>query len=82
MRGKGGGARIGNWRSECTTCNNFNQTIRYRATRALRELHAEDYARLRREAEVDMYPQVIEDFTAMYPESRDDVSRETSETER
>lgn len=62
-RGAGGSARIGNYRSVCATCNNFSQTVRRVTMRRLQDLHREDYDRIRVRVEVDLYPQVIEEWS-------------------
>lgn len=62
MNGRGGAARIGNRRSTCRTCNNFAQNVRRIATKRLRQKHEEEYAALRRRVEMDLYPQVIEEW--------------------
>lgn len=63
MNGIGGRARIGNRRSRCTTCNNFVQNVMRLTRKRLKELHEDDYARLRLQVERDLYPQVIEDWS-------------------
>lgn len=61
--GVGGAARIGNRRSRCSTCNNFAQNV-MRLTRArLKERHEDEYQQLRLRCELDLYPQVIEDWS-------------------
>lgn len=62
-QGSGGYARIGNRRGECTTCNNFAQNVRRRATTELKARYSEEYENIRTRVEVDLYPQVIEDWT-------------------
>lgn len=61
-RGHGGGTRIGNRRGTCSSCNNFNQRVVRLASKFLREKYPEEYAKLRLRAELDLYPQVIEEF--------------------
>jgi hypothetical protein len=57
--------RIGNRRGRCDTCNNFNQAV-MRLTRArLKELHADEYERLRLQVEMDLYPGVIEKWNVL-----------------
>lgn len=69
MNGIGGGARIGNRRSRCATCNNFNQNVmRYTRTR-LKERHTEEYNRIRLEVEIELYKRVLESFKRRYPGS-------------
>lgn len=62
MRGLGGGARIGNRRNVCTTCNNFVQNVMRLTRKRLMELHREEYEQIRLRAELDLYPQVIDDW--------------------
>lgn len=61
-RGVGGRARIGNNRNSCTTCNNFVQRVMRLTRKRLKELHPEEYEQIRLRVELDLYPQVIEDF--------------------
>lgn len=63
MRGVGGGARIGNRRNRCSTCNNFAQNVMRMTRKRLKEQHEDEYARIRMQVELDLYPQVIEDWT-------------------
>jgi len=56
----GGGARIGNRRSQCTTCNNFAQNVMRMTRKRLKEAHAEEYEVIRLKVELDLYPQVVE----------------------
>jgi len=62
-RGAGGSARIGNFRSICTTCNNFSQNVRRLAQKRLKEEYPEEYEEIRIRVEADLYPQVIEDWS-------------------
>ena len=62
-RGAGGSARIGNFRTICTTCNNFSQNVRRLTAKRLKEAHAEEYEAIRIRVEADLYPQVIEDWS-------------------
>ena len=62
MQGVGGGARIGNRRSQCTTCNNFAQNVMRHTRKRLMEEHPEEYRRIRLEVEVELYGGVIEEF--------------------
>ena len=64
MNGHEGAARIGNRRSRCRTCNNFAQNVRRIATSRLMQEHRDEYERLRVQAEMDLYPQVIEEWRA------------------
>ena len=68
LRGLGGKARIGNRRNRCTTCNNFAQNVMRLTRRKLKELHEEEYERIRLRVEMDLYPQVMEDFLEAHPE--------------
>jgi hypothetical protein len=52
--------RIGNRRGICMTCNAFVQAVKRHAASRLKELHAEDYERMRLAVEMDLYPGVIE----------------------
>lgn len=69
MRGHGGGARIGNHRNECTTCNNWAQNVMRLTRKMLKSEHEDEYAKIRFRVEMDLYPQVIEDFIAQHPRS-------------
>lgn len=62
QRGVGGRARIGNNRNRCTTCNNFAQNVMRLTRKRLKELHSEEYEAIRQRVELDLYPQVIENF--------------------
>jgi hypothetical protein len=67
MRGRGGAARIGNRRNSCDTCNNFAQNVMRLTRKRLADAHQNEYARLRLEVEVNLYPQVIETFNRKHP---------------
>jgi len=69
MRGHTGMARIGNRRNRCPTCNNFAQNVMRLTRKRLMERYAEEYTEIRLRTERDLYPQVIEDWTARHPES-------------
>lgn len=69
MRGHEGGARIGNRRNSCTTCNNFNQNVMRMTRKRLKERYEEEYKVIRAQVEFDLYPQVIEDWHAEHGES-------------
>lgn len=69
MHGVGGGARIGNRRSQCATCNNFAQNVMRGTRKRLMETHADEYKRIRLEVEIDLYRQVKADFDVRYPGS-------------
>lgn len=58
----GGKARIGNHRNKCTTCNNFAQNVMRMTRKRLKERHEEEYISIRVQVELDLYPQVIENF--------------------
>jgi hypothetical protein len=73
MAGGEGGQRIGNNRSTCTTCNNFTQNVRRLTLTRLKERFPQDYEELRVRTEMDLYPQVIDDFTAKAEEARREV---------
>jgi hypothetical protein len=66
-RGLGGGARIGNRRSVCSTCNNFAQSVMRLTRKKLKEKYEHEYEQIRLQAEMDLYPQVIEDWNASNP---------------
>lgn len=70
MRGHEGMARIGNRRNRCRTCNNFVQNVMRLTRKRLMERHAEEYTMIRLRTELDLYPQVMEDWTAANPQSR------------
>jgi len=67
MRGIGGGTRIGNRRNQCTTCNNFAQNVMRMTRTFLKEAHTEEYERIRLRVELDLYPQVLENFILQHP---------------
>lgn len=67
MRGHGGRARIGNRRNKCTTCNNFAQNVMRLTRSRLKAAHEEEYMRIRLRVELDLYPQVMEDFPVRWP---------------
>ena len=62
LHGIGGGARIGNRRNRCETCNNFAQNVMRMTRKRLKERHEEEYISIRVQVELDLYPQVIENF--------------------
>jgi hypothetical protein len=68
MRGLGGKARIGNRRNRCTTCNNFAQNVMRLTRRKLKEMHEAEYELIRLRVEMDLYPQVMEDWLEGHPE--------------
>lgn len=51
-----GGARIGNRRSVCTTCNNFAQAVMRLTLRRLKERFPDAFEELRVRTELDLYP--------------------------
>lgn len=57
-------------RSTCTTCNNFAQNVRRMTLTRLKEAHPKDYETIRLRVEVDLYPQVLENFIATNPSAR------------
>lgn len=63
-----GAARIGNRRTDCRTCNRWAQSVLRGVRARMKALHEEEYKRLFLEVERDLYPQIIENFTAEYPE--------------
>lgn len=64
VHGVGGGARIGNRRSQCTTCNNWAQNVMRMTRKRLKEMHEDEYDVIRLQVEKDLYPQVIENWGA------------------
>lgn len=54
---------IGSRKRHCRTCNNFSQQVMRVAGIRLRERHREEYDDLRCEVTVDLYQQVIEEFS-------------------
>lgn len=70
MSGRGGGARIGNRRNICTTCNNFAQNVMRLTRSRLKAAHPQEYETIRLRVEYDLYPQVVEDFNATHPRAR------------
>lgn len=62
MHKVGGKARIGNRRSQCTTCNNFAQNVMRLTRKRLKEMHEEEYEQIRLRVEMDLYPQVMESW--------------------
>lgn len=66
--GDEGVGRIGNNRSTCPICNNFAQAVYLRARRRLAEMFPEEYARLKVEAGLELYPGVVETFLRNNPE--------------
>lgn len=67
MRGHVGRSRIGNRRNRCTTCNNFAQNVMRLTRKLLMERYPTEYQQLRLRAELDLYPQVLEDFLDTHP---------------
>lgn len=65
-----GANRIGNRRSSCDICNNFSQNVMRMTRKRLKELHEEEYQLIRMQVELDLYPQVIADWNAEYPDIR------------
>ena len=59
-------ARIGNRRNKCSTCNNFAQNVMRLTRKRLMEAHQEEYDKIRISVELDLYPQVIENFRAAH----------------
>lgn len=55
----GGTARIGNRKTACAVCNRFSQAVRRYVARDLALLHPLDAARLRHEAEREVYAALI-----------------------
>jgi len=63
-----GTARIGSRRNTCPICNSFAQAVYKRARAALADRYPDEYAQLRIEAEVSLYPGVVETFLRNHPE--------------
>jgi hypothetical protein len=75
MNGRGGGARIGNKRNACTTCNNFAQNVMRLTRTKLKSLHEAEYYALRLQAEASLYPHVLKRFIEQHPESADKLEK-------
>jgi hypothetical protein len=60
-------ARIGNHRNSCTTCNNFAQNVMRMTRRRLKDNHPEEYEAIRLQVELDLYPQVLDDWSNREP---------------
>lgn len=73
MQGVGGGARIGNRRSHCSTCNNFVQNVMRHTRKRLMELHQDEYQRIRVQVEIALYEKVLTNFKEKYPQSEGEV---------
>ena len=73
MAGGEGGQRIGNKRSTCKTCNAFTQSVRRLTLTRLKERYPADYEELRLRTEMDLYPQVIDQFTEEVERARASV---------
>ena len=65
QRGIGGMARIGNRRSQCTTCNNFAQNVMRLTRKQLKERHSAEYDEIRLKVEMDLYPQIMESWGSL-----------------
>jgi hypothetical protein len=65
--GRGGGARIGNKRRHCRTCNTWAANVSRLLAKRLKEKFPDEAAALRLQIEADMYPQVIEDYLRQGP---------------
>jgi len=55
--------RIGNKRGTCDTCNAFAQAVKRLTANRLKDLHPDEYERLRLQVELDLYPGVIEKWS-------------------
>lgn len=64
MRGRTGRTRIGNRRRDCPMCNNFAQNVMRLTRKKMMWEFAEEYERIRKTVELDLYPQVIQDWSA------------------
>jgi hypothetical protein len=61
--GVAGGARMGNRRASCRTCNAFAQAV-LRLTRArLARAHPEQYATIRADVERELWPAVVAEYS-------------------
>lgn len=69
MRGRGGGARIGNRRNSCTTCNNFAQNVMRLTRKRLKERHAEEYEDIRLRVEWELYQRVVAEYDRLHPQA-------------
>lgn len=67
FRGLRGSTRIGSRRNRCTTCNNFAQNVMRLTRKRLVEMYPEESARIRTRVELDLYPQVMEDWNRDHP---------------
>lgn len=76
--GVNGGARIGNRRNKCATCNNFAQNVMRLTRKMLAENHSKEYADIRMRVELDLYPQVIESYLLSHPYARGDADAGSS----
>lgn len=66
MKGRGGKTRIGNHRGDCKTCNAWAQNVMRMTRTRLIAQHSAEYKSIRAQVEKDLYPQVIDDFTAEF----------------
>lgn len=67
-RDYGGRFRVGNQRRRCRTCNNFAQNVMRLTRKRLLEKYADEYRQLRLQVELDLYPQVVEEWDREHPE--------------
>lgn len=57
-----GTARIGNRRNSCKLCNRFVQKVRRVVHKQLQEQFEDEYKKLTARVELDVYPQVVEEW--------------------
>ena len=50
----------------CTTCNNFAQNVMRLTRKRLKESHPEEYERIRRAVEAEIYQRVLEGYDKRY----------------
>lgn len=58
-RGVGGGARIGNQRTDCRRCNRFAQRVMRETSSTLKQWHPGDYDRIRESVERRVYEEMM-----------------------
>lgn len=70
MRGNEGIGRIGNRRNSCPVCNRWAQRVLRETRSRLMAMYPEEYGTLRLKVEIELYPQVMEEFLTKYPQAR------------
>lgn len=58
------GHRIGNRRNRCETCNNFVAAVARQTQKRMQQQNPEIWAQTKLQVEMDLYPRVIEKWTA------------------